>query len=175
MRAAAKRLVVLLADDNESDLFILRRIFRRRNDVERLVALSSGDEALAYIEGEARYANRVAWPMPNLLVLDERLPRLSGTDVLRLLRSKPRFSWLPVILLSGGLQPSRIETISQLQAAYCAKVTDPNELAVGIDKALSQALTAVSEISNSPPLVPIPPELRPRSVSKVLEEIRVWT
>jgi CheY-like chemotaxis protein len=145
MSVPLKRLVFLLADDDDSDLILLRRIFKRLKYVEQLVVVPDGEHAIACLRGDDKYSDRVTWPFPDVLALDERMPRLSGSEVLRGLRSTRQFAHLPVVILSGALLPSQTEVITRLNAAYCPKTPDPDQMAMGIDAAVRTAFSLARE------------------------------
>src|SRR5262249_7672623 len=68
-----------------------------------------GQEALNYLSGEGQYANRVTYPMPNLVLLDLKLPKVTGLDVLKWIREQPgALGTLPVIVLSSSNMPQDV-------------------------------------------------------------------
>src|SRR5436190_21602940 len=101
-----ERLIVLLAEDDENDIFLAQRAFKRLGKGVRLLLVPDGDEVISYLRGDGKYAQRQSWPIPDVLFLDQSMPRISGTDVLCWIRNEPRFKALPVVIMSGGLSPS---------------------------------------------------------------------
>ena len=92
--------VVLLAEDNEADQHLARRVLahgRVRCDVR---VVPNGEEALAYLRGEGGYADRVAHPRPHLLLLDVRMPRKTGIEVLRAMKRDPVLKMIPAVMLT---------------------------------------------------------------------------
>ncbi len=140
MTTVPERLVVLLADDDRNDLFLLQRAFKRIGSIGRLVVVPDGETVLSYLKGEDQYAYRQAWPMPRLVVLDRWMPKMSGLEVLRWLRADARFVSLPVVLLSGCLSSDEGALTQQLRAAYCVKTPDSKSLLTGFQRAMSEAL-----------------------------------
>jgi CheY-like chemotaxis protein len=132
---------VLLADDDENDIFLIRRTIKRISPSARLLVLKDGDLVLACLQGEGRFADRAAWPLPRILVLDQWMPKLSGLEVLSWLRGQERFANLPVVLLSGGVSPAQEEHIEKLKAAACAKAIVPSRMAEEFERAMRLALT----------------------------------
>jgi CheY-like chemotaxis protein len=139
--AALLKVDVLLADDDENDVILIRRAFKHVNCIGRFVVLADGEQVLEYLQGHGQYSDRTIWPVPGVVVLDASMPRLSGIEVLSWLRTEPRFSKLPVVLLSGGLPPAEQATLIGLQAAFCAKSVDTKESAHLLEEAIINALT----------------------------------
>ena len=139
--AALLNLNVLLAEDDENDVILIRRAFKHLNCLGRLVVVPDGEQVLAYFQGEGKYSDRGSWPLPGVLVLDYGMPRLSGIDVLCWLRTEPRFSKLPVVLWSGGLPPAEHRMLSGLQATSCVKSVDIKESAQLLEEAIVNAVT----------------------------------
>jgi CheY-like chemotaxis protein len=69
---------------------------------ERLLTVSDGEEALRYLSSQGPHVNRVEHPMPRLVVLDLRLPKMSGLEVLKWIRSQPDLHYLPVVMLTSS-------------------------------------------------------------------------
>ncbi len=96
---------ILYAEDEEDDIFFMQRAFSAAGITYPLITVPDGQEAIDYLQGGGRYANRDEFPVPYLLLLDLNLPRKSGLDVLKWIRNEPAVSTLPVIVLSS--LPSR--------------------------------------------------------------------
>src|SRR4051812_35268212 len=103
----------LLADDDANDTFLLERAFSRLDWARPLATLSDGEQVIDYLLGHGEYADRTAWALPEVILLDHWMPRMSGSDVLNWVRSEPRFSHLPVVLLSGGICPKQVAALSE--------------------------------------------------------------
>lgn len=95
-------LPVLAAEDEESDVFILRLAFERAGVPNPLLVVRDGQEAVDYLQGHAPYTERLIHPLPLLLLLDLKMPRLNGFDVLAWLATRPELSYLPVVVLSSS-------------------------------------------------------------------------
>ncbi len=93
-------LKILHVEDNEEDLIL----FRRACDAAGLPAIFhpvwDGSQAVAYLKGEGEYQDRLAYPLPDLVVLDLNLPRMSGFDFLKWLRDHPGVGRLPVLVFT---------------------------------------------------------------------------
>jgi CheY-like chemotaxis protein len=154
MMIAAARPVVLLAEDDENDVFLMKRAFKRLNSLAQLLVLTDGAAVQAYFEGDAAYADRVTWPLPNLLVLDHSMPLVSGSEVLVWLRTHEAFRSLPVVILTGGLSPDQFALVTSLRAACCPKMSDFSQMEDALNKAMCAAVQLASESWHAPSTVP---------------------
>lgn len=139
----ANPLIALLAEDDQNDVVLIRRAVERLALIERLIVVPSGDEAVAYLEGDMRFADRQRFPIPHVLVLDQFMPRWSGLDVLLWLRSCARLEHIPVVMLSLGLSPAQTESARLLRAAYCPKTPHLEALPAAVAQAMR--LTAAAK------------------------------
>ena len=152
-------LPVLAAEDEESDAFILRLAFQKAGVSNPLVIVSDGHEAIDYLASHGRYSDRNAHPLPALLLLDLKMPRMSGFDVLRWLSMQPNFQHLPAIVLSSSSDESDLLRARQLGARdYFVKPLSLPDF-VGIIKSL-QSRWLTDRIVAEPHAVP---PVRPRA------------
>lgn len=94
---------VLLIEDDPSDVRLIQRAFNKLSETIDMFRLRDGDEAVAYLSGSEPYENRAAYPMPCVILLDIKLPRRSGFEVLEWLRAHPSaLSRLPVVILTSS-------------------------------------------------------------------------
>jgi CheY-like chemotaxis protein len=107
---------VLVAEDDENDVFILRIAFEQAGVARSLVAVKDGQEAVDYLCGTPPYTDRFAYPLPALLILDLKMPRMSGFDVLAWLASRPDFKNLPAVVFSSSACDQDISRARQLGA-----------------------------------------------------------
>lgn len=91
---------ILVADDDENEVQLLRRAFSRAGSEAALQFVSDGEQALAYLKGEHPYSNRNVFPFPDLLLLDLKMPRMNGLEVLEAVRGHPLLKRLPVVVLT---------------------------------------------------------------------------
>ena len=103
---------VLAAEDEESDAMILRLAFQRAQLPCPLVIVRDGQEVVDYLIGNGVYADRRIHPLPASIVLDLKMPRMDGFDVLTWLAMQPDFREIPTVVLSSSPDPSDIESIS---------------------------------------------------------------
>src|SRR5688572_2355285 len=92
--------VILVAEDAQSDVFLLRRAFHRAGVETPIQVVSDGEEAIAYLEGVGKFANRAEYPLPDLLLLDLKMPRKDGFDVLEWLQRQPALASLRTVVLT---------------------------------------------------------------------------
>jgi len=94
-----------MIEDDPNDVFLMKRALDRAGLDLPVRSVSDGEEAVAYLEGRGPYADRSAYPVPCLVLLDFKLPRRSGVEVLRWVRAKREFEDLPVLMISSSAQP----------------------------------------------------------------------
>jgi CheY-like chemotaxis protein len=149
---------VLLADDDQDDVFIIPRAFEQAGIAERLVAVADGEEVLKYLKGEPPFANRLEFPFPHILVLDLKMPRMGGLDVLAWLQGRPEGKILPVIVLTESVYAPDIRDAYRLGAkTFINKPVDLRELRVALQLAAGFC-TGGQPVPKSPPFMP-PPDL----------------
>jgi CheY-like chemotaxis protein len=108
--------VVLLAEDNEDDILLMRKAFRQGCICNPLHVVRDGEEAICYLQGEGPYSNRAEFPLPGLLLLDLKMPGLDGFDVLRWLREQPGLLALRVVVLTSSSDMRDVNLAYQLGA-----------------------------------------------------------
>jgi len=97
---------ILLVEDNADDEALVLRAFAKINLATDLVVTRDGAEALDYVFGRGSHAGRDASAMPQVVLLDLKLPKVDGLEVLRQLRSAPETKLLPVVLLTSSNEDS---------------------------------------------------------------------
>lgn len=116
------RTTILLAEDDQNDVLLIKRAFSKSRIVNPIACVGNGEEAVAYLKGEGVYTDRRQYPLPFLLLLDLKLPRLSGHEVLKWLREQPLLKRLPVVVLTSSKQPADINRAYELGAnSYLVK------------------------------------------------------
>src|SRR5438477_2531535 len=120
-----RRSQILHVDDDSNDVLLLQQACRKAGLACNLQALNDGDEAIAYLQGADKFANREQYPLPNLVLLDLKMPRLSGFDVLEWLRQDAKCRSLPVVVLSSSNQDADVQRAYALGAnSYLVKPVD---------------------------------------------------
>ena len=94
--------VVLLVEDNEDDVALVRRAFHKGKVINPLQVVRTGEAALDYLAGNGLYADRVEYPLPELVLLDLKLPGMNGFQVLRWVRQQPGLKALRVVVLTAS-------------------------------------------------------------------------
>jgi CheY-like chemotaxis protein len=107
-----ERSVILLAEDLEDDILLIRRAFAAARVAIPLHVVRDGEEALAYLSGLGKYSSRDEFPLPDLILLDLKMPKMDGFEVLQWIRQHPQFKALRVIVLTSS------EDISDVNRAY---------------------------------------------------------
>ena len=102
-------LVILVAEDEASDLWLVTQALPAIEFPTRLEASRDGDEAINYLLGKEGFGDRERHPVPNLLLLDLKMPRVNGMDVLRWVRRSVEYRFLPVVMLSGSVVQEDID------------------------------------------------------------------
>jgi CheY-like chemotaxis protein len=93
--------LILLADGDPEHVALARRNFKKYCFVNPLFVVSDGTEVISYLLGEGQFSNRDEYPAPSLLLLDLKLPRMHGLDVIRWVRAHPDFKTLPIAVLTS--------------------------------------------------------------------------
>ena len=112
-----KRAPILIADDDEQDVFLLRRAFAKAGFQHLILDVHDGEEAIKYLVGTNGFGDRSRFPMPALLVLDIKMPRANGFDVLQWLKTRPDLEGLPVVMLSSSSHDCDISKARELGAS----------------------------------------------------------
>jgi len=146
-----KHPAVLAAEDEESDVFLLNMAFKQAGVPNPLTVVRDGEEAIAYLNGDAPYNDRSRHPLPGLLLLDLNMPRLNGFDVLSWLASHPDLKNLPAVVLSSSAQDSDIAKARTLGAVdYRVKPTGLNNLITLLQEIVPRWLKSAG-LPSSPP------------------------
>jgi two-component system response regulator len=113
---------ILLVEDNPDDVDLTRRAFQRAGITQPLEVVEDGVEALDFLFARGAYSHRVGQPLPALVLLDLKLPRLDGHEVLRQVRANTLTRFLPVVVLtSSDEQKDLVESYSHGCNSYVRK------------------------------------------------------
>ena len=116
-------------EDEENDVFFLKNAFKEVGLLNPLQVAQDGQEAMDYLSGRGEYADRARFPLPCLTLLDLKLPRVMGLEVLKWVRAQPALKTLLVIILTSSRLRPDIERAYELGAnAYLVKPSSPPEL-----------------------------------------------
>lgn len=108
--------IILLADDSETDVLLLRRAFDLMGFPVLLHTVEDGAEAIAYLEGQGKYQTRSEFPLPDLLLLDLKMPMANGFEVIQWVRAQPRLASLRIVVLTTSDQTIDIDRAHRLGA-----------------------------------------------------------
>ena len=122
-----KKLVILVAEDDPNDLELLRHVVSENGVEVNFQAAQDGEQVIDYLRGATQFADRSAHPLPDIVVLDLKMPRVNGFEVLQWLRQHPGLASIPVIVLSGSGLESDIREAYRLGAN--TYFTKPGQLA----------------------------------------------
>jgi CheY-like chemotaxis protein len=113
---------VLYVEDEENDVVLIQHVWEKAGIPSALKIATDGEQAVAYLAGDGRHAERDEYPMPCLVLLDLNLPKLGGLEVLKWIREQPHFFTLRVVVLSSSNRPRDIHTAYACGAnAYLVK------------------------------------------------------
>ena len=120
---------ILHAEDNADDSLLIDRAFRKVGLPITRSVVEDGARAIAYLKGEGEFADRHAHPLPTLALLDIKMPRYSGLEVLEWIRSQHKFVALPVLMLTSSRNLDDVRRAYELGVnAYLTKAVEYDEL-----------------------------------------------
>ncbi len=122
--------VILLVEDNPDDIELTLRVFRNSRIANRIVVVMDGAEALDYLFCTGAHAGREDWESPSVVLLDLKLPKIDGLEVLRRIRDDERTRTLPVVILTSSREQEDLINGYQLGAnSYIVKPVDFDQFA----------------------------------------------
>src|SRR2546429_2735405 len=123
------RATVLLAEDDPDDVLLTQIAFEKARLANPLQVVRDGEEAIAYLKGEGRFADRNRFPWPMLLLLDLKMPKVNGFQVLEWLRTQSRTEALPVAIMTSSDHDPDVTRAYELGAdSYLTKPPDAEAL-----------------------------------------------
>jgi CheY-like chemotaxis protein len=126
---------VLYVEDNADDFLLFKLASRKCGTPFSLQHAADGEQAVAYLSGGEDYADREEHPFPDLVLLDLKMPRLDGFEVLQWIRTNPVTKTLPVVVLAGSSFRADVRRALELGAnSYAVKPARFEELQVLIDQ-----------------------------------------
>ena len=93
---------ILLVEDNPTDVLLIKRALAKTRVANPISVVEDGDAAVAYLAGQGMYADRAQYPLPILIMLDLKLPKRSGLEVLAWLRGQENLRRIPVVMLTSS-------------------------------------------------------------------------
>ena len=115
----ADNYAILLVEDDHNDVLLIKRAFQKANIANPIIVVNDGEQAVSYLAGREPYVDRA---VPMLVLLDLKLPRKSGHEVLEWLRQQPNLNRLPVVVLTASSESSDVNRAYDLGAnSYLVK------------------------------------------------------
>ena len=108
--------VILIVEDREDDVLLMRKSFEKAGLPNPIKIVRDGEEALAYLSGEGKYASRDEYPLPSLILLDLKLPRMDGFEVITWIRKQEGIRAIPVVVLTSSSQLRDVNRAYELGA-----------------------------------------------------------
>lgn len=93
---------LLLVDDSENDLLLVKNAFTRGKLRHPLRSVTSGTQAIEYVEGRGQFSDSARYPLPSLIILDIKMPPPDGFEVLRWIRQRPEFDKVCAVMLTAS-------------------------------------------------------------------------
>ena len=94
--------VILVAEDDEDYVLLIRQVFAKAHIPNPIHVVWNGEEAISYLKGEGKYSNRDEYPLPDIFLLDLKMPRVNGFEVLKWVREQPTLSALRILVLTSS-------------------------------------------------------------------------
>ena len=121
----AAKPVILLVEANADDVFMIRHTLEHAFFSHSLQVASDAEEALAYLKGDRKYRNRADYPLPSLILLALKLPKMDGFNLLRWIRRQSRFKSIRIVVLTDSVDIPAVKTAYDLGAnSFLAKPAD---------------------------------------------------
>ena len=108
--------LILIAEDNDDHVVLLRRALKKGAILNPIFVVNDGEEVIAYLKGESKFADRYEYPLPGLLLLDLKMPKKNGFEVLQWIRQQPFLKRLRVVVLTTSDNPQDIDRAYELGA-----------------------------------------------------------
>ena len=129
MKSVTQKKTVLMAEDEENDVFMMQRAIRKMNEPVSLQVAKDGDQAIEYLSGYGQYADRNRYPLPALILLDVKMPRKNGFEVLGWLKADGTLTHIPVVMVTSSKVKSDVQKARELGASqYLVKPVPLDEL-----------------------------------------------
>ncbi|MGA9697172.1 MAG: response regulator [Dehalococcoidales bacterium] len=125
--------IIFLVEDNPDDVVLTERALKKSHILNKLVVARDGAEALEYIFGTGNYSGRDMSKMPEVILLDLKLPKIDGLEVLKKIRADKRTKLLPVVILTSSKEENDLINGYSLGAnSYIRKPVNFNQFAEAI-------------------------------------------
>ncbi len=130
-----KTKIILLVEDNPDDVQLTLRALKKNNIMNEIIVAQDGVEALEYLFGTGKFSGRDMSVMPQMILLDLKMPRMDGLEVLLRIRADERTKLLPVVVLTTSNEDKdRIESYKLGANSYVRKPVDFNQFAEAVNQ-----------------------------------------
>jgi CheY-like chemotaxis protein len=127
--------VILVVDDDETYELLMPRLFEKANTTVVFRFVGDGELAIDYLSGSGKYSDRASFPFPKLVLLDLRMPRVNGFEVLEWKLHQPHLASVPIVVWSSSNLPADMEKAAALGAAdYLVKPVVGKELIETVER-----------------------------------------
>ena len=108
--------VILVAEDDEDYVILIKQVFAKAHIPNPIHVVWNGEEAISYLKGDGKYSNRDEFPLPDIFLLDLKMPRVNGFEVLKWVRAQPSLSALRILVLTSSDEIRDVNEAYQLGA-----------------------------------------------------------
>jgi CheY-like chemotaxis protein len=152
---------ILLAEDREEDVILIQKAFERGKIRNPLAVVRHGEEAISYLAGIGRFSDRQRYPFPVLVLLDLKMPRVDGFDVLRWIKRQPALAAVRVVVLTSSEDIRDVNLAYQLGAtSILVKPLDFNSTGAMTETILDYWLGI--NMASGPPRLAAPSDKKPQ-------------
>ncbi len=127
-----KPIVILLVEDNQDHVLLTKQALEDQGLTNRIYVAEDGQEALDYLYRRGEYSSHAEAPRPGLILLDIRLPKIDGLEVLRVVKSDPELKTIPVVMLTTSTQEE--EVLRSYQDGANSYITKPVNFAEFVER-----------------------------------------
>ena len=148
-----EKVSVLLVEDDEDDISLVKRAFEKGKILNKLYVVHDGEEAIEFLRHTGRYANKAEAPRPGFILLDLNMPRMTGREILDIIKKDESLHRIPVIILTTSSEKKDVfESYDHGANTY---ITKPVEFSKFLDAimTLGRYWLSIAEVPNGEELV----------------------